>query len=189
MSNTAEQVYPIDASEKGNNVCMANCRVYGGMRHYAVCLSLINRFEGGAASTYDPDCNRAINEGECPAQGMRAKELAAGRALFYQPREASRFPPMDKNVTIFDRGFQRGYSNAGSRPSTSNPSSRKSEVAAGVTAPVVKPKPAPAPVSSGNDYADLVNKMLKEETAKPAAVVAGGGLLEIARKMRERNAQ
>lgn len=189
MSAVAEETtHPVAASAGGNNACLVKCKVYNASRHYAVCLKIIGQHEAGMASVNDGPCNERLDEGMgCPAYDMRAKEIAAGKALFFQPRE------INKNL-IFSPSYERGFRLQAPWPPTQKSSShapasvvraapvqeREEAVARVAPAPVKKA----TPVTSGNDYADLVNTMMKEETEAKAQPVRTG-LLDTVRKMRE----
>jgi hypothetical protein len=178
-----EEAHPIAASAQGNNTCLVKCGVYNGMRHYAVCLRVIRQFDAGTPSDNDPDCNARLMDGDgCPAYEMLAKERAAGKALFYQPREQSSLAPMPKGVTIFDRSYQRGWAQP-NKPSS--PTREPSSLTRTELVTTASPTPAPKPVAASSDYAELVNHMMKEEAAKTNPPAPRTGLLETVRRMRE----
>lgn len=149
---------PTSKSYGGDNTWVVPCDVYNGRRHYAVCLRIIQRKEENNPHTWEPDCNRAIACLECPALEMRDKEEDAGYALYYEPRDESRFAPMKNDPDlIFSKSYQRGWGSIDKvqRNQTAPESQAK---------PAEKSKPKRKPKSTGSMHADLVNKLMEEET-------------------------
>jgi hypothetical protein len=156
---------PLSASAGGDNTHCVGCEVYGGFRHYAVCLKIITLFKQGSPSWSNPGCNIAIAEGKkaCPAYKMRLEEQAAGHAIYYEKRE-SISPPVkfvekdpaeiSRYDTLWPVAYKMLYGEKDSKQikvkrdaTISKPQTKKTEA---------------APVSSGNLHADLVNKLMEE---------------------------
>ena len=151
---------PIEKSYGGDNTYCVGCDVYNGRRHYAVCLRIITRKEENNPHTWEPDCNRAIAGRSCPALALREQEENAGYALYYTPRDLDRFQKVG-GETIFTRSYQRGW---GSLDKVS-----RNTVAPAPQQPVKKSKPKRATKktgSTGSMHADLVNKLMEEETKR-----------------------
>jgi hypothetical protein len=166
---------PLEYSKRGDNTLTVNCSVYGGHRHYAVCLNLIERIEKRDYQSKDAACIRAFNCGGCPAKKMRSEERQAGHALFYTPREptpATGGRPKPA-VDVLSPSFQRGWDRAGlaiaaiKRRESGLPEPVETAPRPERSAPVSRPTRRPArvepQVSTGNLYADLVNKMMAEQ--------------------------
>lgn len=151
----SKKTYPIERSRGGDNTYILPCDVYGGRRHYAVCLRIIERHEEGNAQMWEPDCNTAIACRECPAVDLRKKEEKAGKALFFVERQS---PPYQKvgDEEIFSKSYQNGWAK---KPSKQG---KKATVKIHQSPPTETPKPKKRK-PSGSMHADLVNKLMEEE--------------------------
>lgn len=157
---------PLEDSKRGDNTHMVNCAVYGGHRHYAVCCHIVERCEKSQARPGEAPCAKAVIHGECPARKMRLEERKAGESLYFVPREQSALykdKPSKPPIDVLNPSYQRGWDAAGRMFGKSKYFERE-EVPPVSEPRVTKPKaPKPAaPVSTGNLYADLVNKMMSE---------------------------
>ena len=161
--------FGVDCSKGGDNTYSHACEVYGGRRHYAMCLRVMERCddETSCMYRYDENCRKAIHSGEkfCPALAMRANEKQAGYAIYYVPREKAGLPPIPRDQ-IFSQSYERGYKGNTRTPPrgpdrvipshTSGSPSRTPVVRRPFTR--VEPK-----VDMSNLHGELVNTMLKEE--------------------------
>lgn len=174
-----------DFSERGDNTHLVRCETYNGMRHYAVCLRINKLVERGEARPVDTDCQRTIRCQECPAAKMRKEELAAGEALYYTRREDNplfKDLPASKSIDVLSVssqvGWEKGAMACGKRKvehlnrthyewdADTGPAPVTKQQAAPVRKAAATPKPAAPAAPSGNFYADLVNKMMKEHKEK-----------------------
>lgn len=157
---------PLEDSKRGDNTTLVNCGTYGGHRHYAVCCHIVERSEKGQVRSSDVACARSVANGECPARKMRLEERKAGESLYFTPRDQSDLykdkptrPPLD----VLNPSYQRGWDTAGRMLAKGRPVERgssTSEVKRAALAPKSTSRPTPA--STGNLYADLVNKLMAE---------------------------
>ena len=150
-----EKNHPLGYSRMGDNSYCVSCKTYNASRHYAVCLRIIEAQESGAPKTTEPDCNKAIGCLECPAVKLRDAEEEAGHSLYYTPRNVEHLG----NTKITDDSYQKGWGE------------RYDGIKRNRVAPVAAPKPKPKPKSKpkkkyGTTHADLVNKLLEEESAQ-----------------------
>lgn len=155
---------PISASAGGDNIHCVGCEVYGGFRHYAVCLKIITLFKQGQPSWSNPGCNIAIQQGKnhCPAYKMRLEEQAAGHAIYYEQREKIspqvKFVEKDPSeISRYDTLWPIAYKMLKGEESPREIKSQRQ-------AKIVKPKSTEqeSPNVSGNIHADLVNKLMEE---------------------------
>lgn len=169
--------YGLECSKLGDNSYTHGCSVYGGQRHYAMCLKVMERIKDPTSpmKNYDANCAKAINNGpqSCPALALRAKEEKVGHSLYYVPRAKAGLPPLPKDQ-LFSDSFQRGYRGNTNRPprgpdrvipshpmGSSAPSTRSSAPA---PRPVRVTRPSEPKLDTTNLHGELVNKLLKEES-------------------------
>lgn len=164
---------PPEDSRRGDNTHIVSCEIYGGHRHYAVCLDVLSRVEKSANTVSERECQRAARCGECPSLAMRQEEKQAGKSLYYTPRSANPIyvDAISKRIDVLDPSYQRGWDRANDmilrqQGKRRSPVVAKPEIAA-VKPAVRKPiaKPVATPASTGNLYADLINKMMAEREA------------------------
>lgn len=188
MSTQPIPIFPITASVDGKrNAFTHACAFVGHSRHYATCLHIADAEKPKSEhfKTLYADCLTAVRKGQCPAVDMRAKEIEAGKALYFKERivymgqklidaafnvlSFSRSPATDKEVNI------KPHKNVASKPSKSKSAvSKKSDN-----------------VDTG-DYADAVNFAIAKEQAqkqgKPVIVATQQpsekpSLMELAKQM------
>lgn len=171
------EIYLPHVSAGGNNAYYIDtCPVVGHRPSYASCLAKVEQRKAGRLPTAQSDCSASIGRCECPAQGMRQKELDAGQAMFFINRRKL-------NEFVAEReGRAMGFHEA--RPPASPPATR--------------PAPAPKkPVFAPDEgYGAAINAALKKLPQAPVPVPvaaqpnpaptvaqakAGMSLLELAR--------
>jgi hypothetical protein len=170
---------PISDSKRGDNTYLLKCEPYGGHRHYAVCVHIVERCEQNATKPNEIGCKKAFLQGNCPAKTMRREERKAGEAIYFLARESDPQWKDYKSRVAFDvhgSSFQRGWEAAGRMLGINKmdrehqqeiADARRSSIESEPRKPVAPRKtttPRPAESApSGNLYADLVNKMMKEQ--------------------------
>ncbi len=155
---------PISASAGGDNTHCVGCEVYGGFRHYAVCLKIITLFKKAQPSWSNPECNIAIQQGksQCPAYKMRLEEQAAGHAIYFQAREkiSPQINFVEKDPSDISRYDPRWPIAKKMLEGEESPrdikSSRKTKIKEQQSVKQNLPK------VSDNIHADLVNKLMEE---------------------------
>lgn len=175
-------------SKRGDNTYVLRCDSYGGSRHYAVCIHIVERVEQKRPRPNEAPCAKACATGECPALKMRREERKAQKSLYFMAREnnpiftdvpASRAP-----VDVLSPSYQNGWEKAGAMLASARGIERKhaytsrrvddnstpeTPIRKAVLETVVRTptkSKSSASTSTGNLYADLINKMLAEEGAK-----------------------
>jgi hypothetical protein len=131
-----------------------------------VCCHIVERCEKGAAKPGETPCAKAVIHGQCPARKLRLEERKAGESLYFTPRNSSELykdKPSKQPLDVLNPSYQRGWDAAGRAFGKSKYFEREEPQALPEPRPV-KPKAPrpPAPTSTGNLYADLVNKMMAE---------------------------
>lgn len=168
---------PTDASKSGDNSYYLHCESFGCRRAYAVCLRVIDAFEAGKPRWQDPGCNKAIQAGptQCPALKMRSEERAAGKPIFFEPRgrlepkvEVQNLQPTE--VSVFDPRWKAAQQELGKSPKKA--ATRESQLREPIKRDTA-PKAAPSTPITGamllkqpNLHAELVNRLMREETKK-----------------------
>lgn len=84
-SEALEQEHPVDMSLKGHNSFYHTCNLLEKRQSYAVCLNAVEATHRGVKNV----CEKFITCGTCPAMKMRNVELDAGRALYFNDRNAA----------------------------------------------------------------------------------------------------
>lgn len=176
------QEHPLSASEGGDNVYyLDHCAVVSHRPAYCVCLKRIKERKDGRLESSASECSAAIGKKTCPAMGLLEEEVAAGKALYFIPRELMR-STNDERIEDTNERFSK------MRPSK--------ESAAGVK----KPKPTPEKVTKPDDlfaqsggYAEVITLVAAKEAEKPvepktpfvapAVRKPSGGLMAVAKQM------
>lgn len=169
--------YPVEASMSGKNAYYHFCHIRSAKQNYAVCLHILNATEEQRVKRDDfVDCQRACLRGDCEAKRMREEEIAAGRALYYTPREiryAVDRPRVENKDPLAMKGphnmsnpsYARGWHAVGQRLAGEKPTKQPSK------------SPAPTPIKKKPGYvqenfAELVNVIATDKpkpTPEPAA--------------------
>lgn len=119
---------PLSASYAGKNSHYVACKPVGFRRAYSACLYIKDRLEDGklAGNVDFALCEKAIKNGYCEAQEMRAREIEAGESLYYEERtlRAAKVEvkqpdyysskKIDKNSASYKRGVAQ-VANAGKK--------------------------------------------------------------------------
>lgn len=161
-----ERDIPLSKSCGGINNYRVPCK-RGVPSSYGVCQNVVKAFVKNRLNGFD-DCKAMIKDRTCVAMKMMAKERKEGKCLWYDeyiPPSARIIETVELPVTAVSRkseGFKRGWDLAGRK--SKSPVTNKKTVKA-----VKKTKVTKEATKSGNDLADLVNKMTSEEQAKKAA--------------------
>lgn len=171
------EVYPITASEGGNNAHYHFCAIRGASQNYAVCLHILKaREEDRIKKDEFVDCQRACLRNDCDAMTMREAERAAGHALYYTPRivrnpmngtrtteEAQRdaLKVRSHNYDMSNASYARGWAMAGGDkplPSAGKPSVK----------PIAKPAAKKKSGYIEEGFADVVNAISADKPITPA---------------------
>ncbi|MGU5794286.1 hypothetical protein ACV1DW_15755 [Aeromonas hydrophila] len=85
MEPVTTEILPVDASRSGKNTVYHHCGQLERRAAYGVCLFTLECFDKGKLRT-DSDCYQPISSGSCSAMALKAREIEAGRALFFKER-------------------------------------------------------------------------------------------------------
>lgn len=185
---------PLNDSKRGDNTYILRCDSYGGSRHYAVCIHIMERIEQKRPRSTETSCVKACAEGECVAMKMRREERKAQESLYFMAREDNPsfvgIPASRSGTDVLSASFQNGWEKGRSAVAAShgkvykpvlthirvddNETPIRSSIPSKQTVTrrprlpeSVSVKPTLAtPKSTGNLYADLVNKLMAEQGGK-----------------------
>ncbi len=178
------EVLPPEASSWGKNAFYHSCSVIEQKRSFAACMHTIGAVEKGNEHYLNEEsCLRAIKNGSCEAMAMRAEEVAAGKALYYQERVRPKAVVIannddlmvSKNVDRSSDSYQRGWNQAGGRPK------HKVNVRK-IAPPKAKPEPKTTATTTQDAMAQVISEMAQEEQSKAPAKMT---MAERVRLMRE----
>lgn len=201
---TEQPPYPVEASGWGRNSFYHYCENHGWRTNFAVCVTLLDHHANKKTSdlgTYSK-CLSCISNGSCPAIKMRQEEIAAGQALYYQPRRVVKMPT---SSSTFARRPGTSMSSMMSETTRRRIESLETRFDDADDKPIAKKAQKPkSPVTEQPivmDMSKMVNDMMKKQeltvmqSSKPATPVTitrnpGESPLEFARRkaQMERNA-
>ncbi len=140
MEPVTTDILPVDASRSGKNTVYHHCGQLERRSSYAVCLFTLQQFERGKLRA-DSECHQPLSKGLCSALALRAREVEAGRALFFKERVIPVVVQDEEPVQIItgptkpeSESYMRGWNAAGRLFGGSKPAAKPS------------PSPAPKPV-------------------------------------------
>lgn len=85
MEPVTTDILPVNASRSGKNTVYHHCGQLERRASYGVCLFTLECFDNGKLRS-DSDCYQPISSGSCSAIALKAREIEAGRALFFKER-------------------------------------------------------------------------------------------------------
>lgn len=162
-------IYPIEQSMSGRNSTYRFCEQRGQAVAYAVCLHTLRRIEDNTLpAEIAVECQRGYCHNNCIAKKMKAEEVAAGHALYWEPRRTHITDPVSeekKNASggavstgkydMSNASYARGWAiGGGAGEQRDRPAPKKRP-----------PPPPPKPKSSFIEAtgADLVNAVMAEK--------------------------
>lgn len=91
------------------------CDYYEQRRYYGACLSLKDAFDNKRIRPEESgqSCANAMNKGNCEACNLRAKEVDAGRSLFFVDELTREATLSSKDIDKGSDSYQRGWAQVG----------------------------------------------------------------------------
>jgi hypothetical protein len=165
---------PLEQSRGEANRYVFWCDAHEQRRGYGSCLYLVEGYEAGTLRPDpDSDCANAMEQGNCAAMKMRAKEKAAGECLFYEPkRPVSDMPLSKREVDRTSPSYIRGWNQV---PGTRAKPLPMPGVAPSRISATAEPSPRRKQVSQeiahvDGDYAGLITEMAADSSLKTKPV-------------------
>lgn len=171
---------PIELSADGKrNAYSHYCGPVGHSKNYAVCLHLMTTMErtGKLPGIYS-DCEKAIDNGHCPARKMRQQERDKEQPIFFMERVRSVATVMEEGAYVGHvvSTYKRGKKGGKAQKADDRPAAPKTAAEAFLT--------------GGGDFKDAINESMSAPK-QPAAAIdhrPGESLMEMAQRIMKQNA-
>ncbi|WP_429236564.1 hypothetical protein [Aeromonas salmonicida] len=175
MEPVTTEILPVDASRSGKNTVYHHCGQLERRASYGVCLFTLECFDKGKLRS-DSDCYQPISSGSCSAIALKAREIEAGRALFFKERAIPVVVHTEEPAVVItgptkpeSESYMRGWNAAGRLVGESRQARKPS--------PAPRPTPKPA-VKTASERLFGVKESTLADAVSTAATEALVGIKE-----------